>query len=153
MNNLFIMIASLFMLNQGFAQTKNSNGLYVNNEGELYTGIISEVQNDLRSDFQVKDGLLAGEARFYYANGKLMETGNYDKGQKNDKWIRYNESGTILAVAFYNLGKKTGAWIVYDENGNKRCELKYTDGQKTGIWTSWDAQGMVTSTKDYTKIN
>lgn len=149
---VFLVLSALSL---GFlnAQTQNDKGLYIESDGELFSGIITQTQNELKSEFQVKEGIIEGEARYFYASGKLMETGTFTKGQKDQKWIRFNENGTTSAIAFYNLGKKTGTWLVFDDNGKKRFEMNYTDGEKTGTWTSWDENGAVVSTKDYSKLN
>ncbi len=135
------------------AQTQNDKGLYIDSDGELFNGTISKTQNNIKSDFTVKEGVIEGEATYYYASGKLMEKGMFTKGQKDQKWVRYNENGTTSAIAFYTIGKKAGTWLVYDESGKKRFEMNYTDGEKTGIWTSWDESGAVASTKDYSHAN
>jgi antitoxin component YwqK of YwqJK toxin-antitoxin module len=148
---VFLVLSVLgFALTQ--AQSLNDKGLYTDSEGELFNGTITQTKSDLKSEFQVKDGMVNGEARYFYASGKLMESGTFTKGQKDQKWVRYNENGTTSAIAFYSLGKKTGTWLVFDDTGKKRFEMNYTDGEKTGIWTSWDENGAVASTKDYSKV-
>ncbi len=146
---LLALFSSMFMA----AQNQNAEGLYVDSEGNLFTGTISKTVNDSKTDFTVKEGVVEGAANYYYASGKLMESGMFTKGVKDNKWTRYNENGSVMAVAFYNMGKKTGTWLVYDDKGNKRYEMNYVDGEKTGIWTNWDESGLVASTKDYTKVN
>lgn len=147
---LVLSVLSFSFLN---AQTQNDKGLYIDSEGELFNGTITQTQNGLKSEFQVKDGLISGDANYYYASGKLMENGSFTNGQKDHKWIRYNENGTTSAIAFYSLGKKTGTWLVFDENGKKRFEMNYLNGEKTGVWTNWDENGSVASSKDYSQAN
>lgn len=143
------------------AQKLNDKGLYVNYDeksailanGELFNGVVSESKDGIKSELTIKEGLVDGPANYYYASGQLMETGFFAKGQKDQKWTRYNENGTVSAIAFYALGKKTGTWLVFDENGKKRFEMNYSDGQKTGIWTSWDEAGAIVSSKNYSQVN
>ncbi|MGZ3901412.1 MAG: toxin-antitoxin system YwqK family antitoxin [Bacteroidia bacterium] len=135
------------------AQQLNDKGLYITGDGELFTGILTAQKENVKSELTVKDGIVNGEAVYYYASGKVMETGMFNNGKKDQKWIRYNESGTTNAVAFYNMGKKTGTWLVYDDNGKKRFEMNYIDGEKSGTWTNWDENGMVVSTKNYSISN
>jgi antitoxin component YwqK of YwqJK toxin-antitoxin module len=146
-------ILSVLSLNFLSAQTQNDKGLYVDGDGRLFNGTIEKVQDNTKSDFTVKDGVINGEASYFFASGKLMEQGMFTNGQKDQKWTRYNGNGSVSAIAFYNLGKKTGTWLVFDDNGKKRFEMNYTDGQKTGLWTNWDENGAVASTKDYSKLN
>lgn len=137
------------------AQVVNDKGLYVNEDGSLYTGMATERENGIKkSTFQVKEGIVEGEANYYYAStGKLMETGMFVNGLKNGKWTRYNEAGIVIGLAQFNLGKKDGTWIVWDDNGKKRFEMNYHNGEKTGVWYNWDEAGQVVSTKDYGQAN
>ncbi|MEI8136220.1 MAG: toxin-antitoxin system YwqK family antitoxin [Bacteroidota bacterium] len=153
MKKLVLVVASVLSLNFLNAQTQNDKGLYIDSEGSLFNGTIEKIQNSIKTDYTVKDGIVNGEATYYYASGNKMETGTFTNGQKDQKWIRFNENGTIAAIAFYSLGKKTGTWLVYDENGKKRFEMNYDNGSKTGIWTNWDENGAVASTKDYSHVN
>lgn len=153
MKKIVFMLIAAFSVSYLSAQVQNDKGLFVDSDGELLTGLISTTHNRLKADLTVKDGVINGEATYYYASGDKMESGTFTNGQRDQKWIRYNESGKIAAIAFYNLGKKTGTWLVYDDNGNKRFEMNYNDGVKTGIWTTWDENGAVASSKDYSKLN
>lgn len=145
-----LLVSGISVLN---AQTINNDGLYVDDEGQLFSGTISKHENNTRAELQVKDGKLNGIANYYYASGKLMESGLFVNGQKDQKWQRYNEGGQVAAIAFYHLGKKDGSWMVFDDKGNKRFEMTYADGKKSGVWTSWDENGKVIDTKDYSSVN
>lgn len=153
MKKLFFLLLTASSIGFLSAQVQNENGLYVDSEGELLSGLISTTHNNLKAELTVKNGVINGEATYYYASGAKMESGTFTNGQRDQKWTRYNEQGQISAIAFYNLGKKAGTWLVFDDKGNKRFEMNYNDGEKTGVWTSWDENGAVASTKDYSKLN
>lgn len=150
MKNLVFIFAALLALRTS-AQKLNDKGLYMNNDGGLFSGTILSHNNGIKSELTVKEGVISGEAVYYYASGKVMERGAYTDGKKDQKWVRYSENGNVSAIAYYHLGNKNGTWLVYDENGKKRFEMNYTEGAKSGIWTSWDERGEVVSTKDYSK--
>lgn len=152
MKNLFLSVLFVLATAAG-AQTLNDKGLYVDSEGELFSGTVSRTQNGLRSEFQVKNGVISGDAVYYAASGKVLEKGSFTDGKKDQKWIRYNDNGSISAVAFYAMGKKSGTWLVFDDKGNKRYEMNYTNGEKSGVWTSWDESGKVLESKDYASVN
>lgn len=152
MKKLVFIIAAVLSLNAN-AQQVNDKGLYVNSEGELFTGTISSQNGDVKLKAQVKEGVLEGSADYFYASGNLMESGIFKNGKKDAKWTRFSENGTISAIGFYSLGKKTNTWFVYDANGKKRFEMNYSDGEKTGTWTNWDENGMVVNTKNYSINN
>lgn len=137
------------------AQVKqNDKGLYIDSDGALFTGILENKENGAKiSELEIKSGQPNGEAKYYYASGKLMETGVYDAGQKDGQWFRYNEAGVNVGLAVYSMGKKTGTWLVWDDTGKKRFEMHYVQGEKTGTWYNWDANGEMVSSKDYNHTN
>ncbi|MDO9000290.1 toxin-antitoxin system YwqK family antitoxin [Sediminibacterium sp.] len=160
MKKLVILFASLISFSFLSAQKQNDKGLYIDDSsipglasGALFNGVISKTQDGIKSEFTVKEGVITGEATYYYASGNKMEIGTFTNGQKDQKWVRFNENGTTSAIAFYNLGKKTGTWLVFDESGKKRFEMNYDNGEKTGLWTSWDESGAIAGTKDYSHTN
>lgn len=136
------------------AQVKNENGIYTDSEGNPFTGICNTEEKGIKkATITVKNGQANGEAQYYYASGKVMETGMFEKGQKTGKWTRFNESGIIIGIASYNLGKKDGTWVVFDDNGKKRFEMNYINGEKTGVWYNWNENGDLVSSKDYSQVN
>jgi antitoxin component YwqK of YwqJK toxin-antitoxin module len=155
MKKLSVILGLLLLTVLVKAQVKqNENGLYANVDGSLYTGVLETEENGVKkSVFAVQNGEINGEAKYYYASGKLLEIGSFEKGNKNGKWIRYNEAGLIIGIASYNLGKKDGTWIVWDDHGKKRFEMNYKMGEKTGIWFNWDENGQLLSQKDFGQMN
>lgn len=160
MKKSVLILSSILLFGGLNAQTLNDKGLYVETtpdvelyNSKLFNGIVTKTQNGIKTDFTVKEGVIDGPANYYYASGKLMESGMFTKGQKDQKWVRYSESGAVSAIAFYALGKKTGTWLVFDDNGKKRFEMNYTNGEKTGVWTNWDENGIVVNSKDYSQVN
>ena len=149
MKKIVLSLATLVVISGLNAQQLNEKGLYTDSENGLFTGTISSVNNSVKSELAVKDGVISGTANYYYNNGNIKESGVFENGLKDKQWTLYTENGNIEAIAFYNLGKKTGTWIVYDETGKKRFEMSYIDGDKTGVWTNWDSEGTVVSTKSY----
>lgn len=149
MKKVGLIILAVLSINFFNAQQLNEKGFYVDKTGELFNGIITSVKEGIKSEINIKDGVANGEATYFFASGKVMESGMFSEGKKDQKWIRYNENGTTSAIAFYNIGKKTGTWLVYDENGKKRFEMNYNNGDKTGMWTNWDENGVVVNTKNY----
>ena len=148
---LFFFMIAQFAISQ---VKQNDKGLYTNADGSLYTGTLETDENGAKkSVIEVIDGQINGEAKYYYASGKLMETGSFEKGLKAGKWIRYNESGTMIGLAAYKAGKKDGAWMVWDDSGKKRFEMSYKDGEKTGVWNQWDEKGDLLASKDYGQVN
>ncbi len=148
MKNLAVLVFCLLISNAFNAQKLNDKGLYLDENNNLYTGVVTLLKENLKQELEIKNGIANGVANYYH-NSILFETGKFTNGEKDNKWERFNTNGTTSAIAFYNLGKKTGTWLVFDESGKKRFEMNYSNGEKTGTWTSWDETGAVASTKVY----
>lgn len=151
MKKLVVSLIALVTIGGVNAQQLNEKGLYIDSDGELFTGTISTINNSVKTELAVREGIISGTANYYYASGKLMESGIFRNGEKDSEWTYYSENGTVLAVAHYNLGKKTGTWLVFDLNGKKRFEMNYNNGNKIGVWTNWNPDGSIVSTKSYAK--
>ncbi len=135
------------------AQQLNEKGLYIDSEGNLFSGVITAMNNGVKSQLEIKEGLPNGKAEYFFASGSLMESGLMAQGLKTGLWTRYTENGKVAATGYYEAGKKSGTWLVFDENGNKRMEMNYKNGEKTGTWTSWNENGSIASTKTYGESN
>ncbi len=149
MKNLIFTLVIVLSLTSLQAQQIDERGLYVNNNNQLFNGVFMSHVGDIKFKVTVKEGVICGEADYFYPSGKIMETGFFTKGKKDQKWTRFNENGTTAAISFYNMGKKSGTWLVFDNEGKKRFEMQYENGEKTGVWTNWDEHGMVVNSKSY----
>ncbi len=58
MKKLILIFAGVFALGFLNAQTLNDKGLYIDSEGGLFSGTISQVQNNTISQFSVKEGVI-----------------------------------------------------------------------------------------------
>ncbi len=149
MKRIVAVVMLAVLITGAYAQKVNSKGLYIDENDQLFSGTISSINNAVKSELTVVNGEINGVAKYYDLSGKLIESGTFLNGVKNDKWIRYNSTGSISAIAFYNLGKKHGTWIVYDDAGLKRMEMIYENGEKVGTWNTFDEAGAVVSSKNY----
>lgn len=153
MNLKAILFTTTFLLTTIlFAQKiTKKNGIYVNEEGEKYSGVyISYHQDDVKEAvYSIKDGLENGSVEFYYPTTEIMEQGSFKEGLKHGKWTRWSVKGNKLAEASYSKGKKDGKWLIWDELGIKRYEMYYADGAKTGVWMMWDEKGQISNKKEY----
>jgi len=148
-----VIVCFFFFAVAAQAQQLNEKGLYIDSEGNLFSGVITAMNNGVKSQLEIKDGLPDGKSAYFFNSGKIMESGWMAMGLKTGLWTRYTETGKVVATGYYESGKKTGTWLVYDENGSKRMEMNYANGEKTGTWTSWDESGAVAGTKIYGGAN
>ena len=129
-------------------------GLYVADDGKLYTGVFTNFTANQIKDFTITivEGKTKGAVTYYYPSGTISETGEFLDNEKNGEWIRYDEKGNKTASANYLNGKKDGTWLIWDFNGIKRCEMHYALGEKKGKWIMWDETGNLTSEKVYSTL-
>jgi antitoxin component YwqK of YwqJK toxin-antitoxin module len=127
---------------------------YYSENGELFSGqYFSYFENgSKKSSLSISDGMINGAVTYFFADGKIMETGNYSNNEKDGAWIRWDSEGNKTAEAFFVSGKKNGLWMVWDSKGIKRYEMTYVMGEKTGIWYMWDENGKLIGEKNYGSI-
>jgi uncharacterized protein len=82
-----------------------------------------------------KDGNRVGEWVFYYASGKVEQTGRYDKkGRAQGIWKWYYESGKLLREENYVNGLRDGMMKEYDEEEKIILQGNYVEGRQEGPW-------------------
>jgi len=62
-------------------------------------------------------------------NNKLVESGTFNKGLKNGKWISWYEDGNIKEICYYRKGILNGKYILLDESGNNQAEGRFRNGK------------------------
>ena len=155
MKTTWVLWSLLLLATVAGAQVKkNDAGLYVDADGRLYTGELENKEDGVITwETTIVAGLPQGDATYYYKTGKMMETGYFQAGKMDGKWLRYNENGVLIGLAIYKDGKKDGTWMVWDDKGKKRFETHYNNGDKIGVWSNWDENGALIASKDYSHVN
>jgi len=77
-----------------------------------------------------KDSLLDGEFMAYFSNGKLMQSGKYQVGEKIGIWSTYYPNGTLNSTERYKEGKLHGWILSYDQEGNQISKILFNLGKK-----------------------
>jgi antitoxin component YwqK of YwqJK toxin-antitoxin module len=113
-----------------------------------------------------KDGIPAGEFRYYYPNGKLktiskvsnqgrravtvsyfpngkeMAAGNYVNEKKDSTWQFFSESnGTLVSQETYQAGLINGLSRVFYPEGGLSELYNYKNGIKDGLWEQYYLDG------------
>jgi antitoxin component YwqK of YwqJK toxin-antitoxin module len=81
-----------------------------------------------------KEGLLDGEAKTFYKDGKLAEIAHYKAGKLHGNRIRYSDEGKPTENLTYEAGTMHGPAIIYDEKGELYARGSYENGIKSGEW-------------------
>ncbi len=59
----------------------------------------------------------SGEAKEFYANGRLKSAGRMKGDQMHGAWTFYRKDGTPMRSGSFDRGTRTGEWITYDATG------------------------------------
>ena len=59
----------------------------------------------------------SGEAKQFYANGRLKSAGRMKDGQMHGAWTFYRKDGTPMRSGAFDRGTRTGEWTTYDATG------------------------------------
>src|ERR1700749_2130082 len=91
---IFLMVLSSTLLLNA-QEISVQNGLYVDANGQLYTGQFSEhfSSGAKKSDINIIKGKIDGYAVYFYESGARMEAGTYLDGLRNGVWEKWNEKG------------------------------------------------------------
>ena len=90
-----------------------------------------------------KDGLLDGEALFFYGEN-IVETETFFVSGKIDGKINiFSRKGTQLLNGFYKDNKREGVWRLYYQSGELKTVIPYLKGVKNGEVLIYDKGGMV----------
>lgn len=81
--------------------------------------------------------LYDGKCTFYYENGNLSSTGNYDDGVKNGSFTYYYSDGSKQAECGYKQGMPDGEWKKWMPNGIPASVMNYKRLSDAELDTTW----------------
>ena len=131
-----------------------------------YQNIIMYLENGEPSSrylevFVGTDSNWEGKAEWYYKNGKLEQSSEYENGKRNGKTNYYNEDGSYERSVSYINGVKD-LWNYKCDNNNQNCEYNYTsnfsskEDAKAKGWLFYDDEdetSFVPTTSDQKEAN
>tara|TARA_B110000503_G_scaffold139905_1_gene229415 strand:- start:4818 stop:6008 length:1191 start_codon:yes stop_codon:yes gene_type:complete len=94
-------------------------------------------------------GKLHGVNETTAANGMIIESGAYLKGERDGVWKTFSESGTLLSEIGYSNGMFEGICRVNYASGMPRSIGKYANGLEDGFWKTFLEDGQVETTRQF----
>jgi uncharacterized protein len=92
-------------------------------------------QGGLRSEGSYRDGIRTGKWTFYYVNGEVEQTGNYNnQGKEHGEWIWYYQGGQTRREESYLSGKRDGMMSEYGIEGDIIAKGEFVDDEEEGAW-------------------
>jgi antitoxin component YwqK of YwqJK toxin-antitoxin module len=93
---------------------------------DKYTQYYDDPENGISEEGSYENGVATGVYKTYYQNGKLSETGEFNKdGEKNGVWKNYTDDNILISEETYNKGKNSGITRNYDNKGILAEEFIY----------------------------
>jgi antitoxin component YwqK of YwqJK toxin-antitoxin module len=87
-----------------------------------------------------RDGVLNGEAKYFFPNGKPSLEGYYKDNKQSGLWKKWDENGGYGIGSLENEMPE-GTWTYYYPDGAVKSEGKFSKGKQTGIWTEYKENG------------
>ncbi len=95
-----------------------------------------------------KDGILEGEVKVYYENGKITEISHYVHGKLEGNYKRYSIRGFLYQDLTYEDGELNGTATYYErKNGRIKSKGLYKDNKRVGTWEHYE-NGKLISTDE-----
>lgn len=93
-------------------------------------------------DFE--NGHKVGNWKYYYTNGQLRITENYDKdGKTTGEFISYYKNGAIKETSTYANDKLNGNTTTYNPNGTVKSKMTFKDDKLDGVRFNYTGNGLL----------
>jgi len=119
------------------AETANyENGILEGERKLIYENGKVEIEEHYIND------KLHGKYKTFYPSGKLELEMNYQNGIIEGKSVKYYESGNLMEEVTFENNEEQGPFVEYHENGNKKWEGSYLKGEnEVGLLLNYDQDG------------
>ncbi len=97
-------------------------------EGEWFYSL-----NDHQENGKYLYGERNGYWEFKHSNGKLAFKGVFLEGIPDGEHLYYNQEGLLIKKEEYSFGEKEGKWVWYDDYGNEKLSIIYKDNKEKKI--------------------
>lgn len=130
---------------------EGDDGLYYNDQGELYTGIVKTFYEEgpMLSKMVLIDGMREGYVLVYHKNGNLSEVRSYKHNKKDGTWAMFTPDNRKVAEANYREDEKHGKWYVWSPDGTLLYDMKYVNNHPKGMWKIFNAEGKLTAKRKF----
>lgn len=89
------------------------------------------------------------EEHKFYENGQKEYSGTFNNNARTGKWIYWYENGNIWTTCEYQKGLKHGSSVIYFKNGRTKIMGAYQINKPFGKWVFYDEAGNVLKEVNY----
>lgn len=157
MKKLILVILTLLAINICWPQQTeklnhcNCNDSYTKNNNELNGKYERKCNGRIIESGEFVNGIKNNEWKTYSRKGKLIRKLSYKNGKLNGKVELYYLNGKPKVTGEFKQGKKEGKWVYYTKKGKILCEGLYSDNKPIDVWTLNNKKGKKTVIQyDYT---
>ncbi|MBG0780794.1 MAG: toxin-antitoxin system YwqK family antitoxin [Bacteroidales bacterium] len=112
---------------------------------DLYSGLIYSAYNEDLNQFEkeINDGKLHGDVKYWYPDGQIKSTLEYENGKLNGNSKSWYPNGQLKYSLNYEMGKLNGDANYWYSNGQIKHKFSYKKGVLDGADTTWYKNGNV----------
>ncbi len=159
-------------------EPKEIDGFFRTENGSLFTGLLTKETLHQYSETPIKSELREGTQLIWLSKkkhvkiysisykagkkhgdflgwnsqtGELSSMGQYNKGQNEGPFVRYNKMGVVTSISNYQDGKLNGQNVLFHPNGKPKSAGLYSNNKKIGVWYYWQENGIKLETVNYQK--
>jgi antitoxin component YwqK of YwqJK toxin-antitoxin module len=92
------------------------------------------------------NGLLEGDYKIFYLNGKVTEWSLYKNGLLHSTSKRFSEEGILVEAINYEEGKLNGEALYYNNSGDLILKGNYLNDISIGAWESYENGKLIETT-------
>jgi antitoxin component YwqK of YwqJK toxin-antitoxin module len=81
------------------------------------------------------------EEQKFYENGKPEYLGNFDNNTRSGTWKYWYDNGNLWTTCEYENGMKHGESFIYYKNGKIKIKGSYQNNKIAGTWVFYDETG------------
>ena len=116
--------------------------IYSQDKSIPFTGrMLDTLNNKLIVEFNVVDGLKQGEFILLTLDGTFAVKGFMNKNKNDGNWKYYYENGQLECTGDFDNDEPTGKWTWFYQNGLIKCEGIFINGKPDGQWLKYNEDG------------
>ena len=85
----------------------------------------------------------------YYSTGDKLAEGKYIDKLKDSTWLSYGEGNKIVQKGDYRKGEKQGVWQTFFQDGGVSAEMSFYNDQKDGPFRMFYTDGKVKDSSNF----
>jgi antitoxin component YwqK of YwqJK toxin-antitoxin module len=124
--------------------------IYSEGTSTPFTGRMQDtIDNKMLVEFDVVDGIKQGEFVMSTLDGNFAIIGHMKKNKNDGNWKYFYNNGQLECSGDFNNDHPVGKWIWFYENGSLKCEGTYINGKAEGKWTKYNIDGTLNRIINY----